>query len=163
MILLSKEQKYDSKTTYQIMWKPKCMTYHTGFLCSFPSTVTGAVLGFAFIIIHYSDATLSAMVSQITGVLIVCLAVCSGAHKKHQSSASLAFLRRFHRWLVESPRKGPVTREMFPFDDVIMVWDDFIWFHSQCLMAISAHSTNWCLRSFISACTVPRWSLGMDK
>ena len=25
-----------------------------------------------------------------------------------------------HRWLVNSPHKGPVTRKMFPFDDVIM-------------------------------------------
>ena len=25
-----------------------------------------------------------------------------------------------HRWLVDSPHKGPVTRKMFPFDDVIM-------------------------------------------
>ena len=33
----------------------------------------------------------------------------------HQYSASLAFVR-----LVNSPHKGPVTRKMFPFDDVIM-------------------------------------------
>ena len=26
-----------------------------------------------------------------------------------------------HRWLVNSPHKGPVTRKMFPVDDVIMV------------------------------------------
>ena len=42
--------------------------------------------------------------------------------KKHQSSASLAFVRGIHRWPVNSPHKGPVTREMFPFDDVIMYW-----------------------------------------
>ena len=36
--------------------------------------------------------------------------------KKHQSSASLAFVRGIHRW----PHKWPVTRKMFPFDDVIM-------------------------------------------
>ena len=39
---------------------------------------------------------------------------------KHQSSASLAFVREIHRWPVNSPHKGPVTREMFPFDDAIM-------------------------------------------
>ena len=39
---------------------------------------------------------------------------------KHQSSASLAFGRRIHRRPVIFPHKGPVTREMFPFDDVIM-------------------------------------------
>ena len=40
--------------------------------------------------------------------------------RKHQSSASLAFARGIHRWPVNSPHKGPVTRKMFPFDDVIM-------------------------------------------
>ena len=40
--------------------------------------------------------------------------------RKHQSSASLAFVRGIHRWPVNSLHKGPVTRKMFPFDDVIM-------------------------------------------
>ena len=40
--------------------------------------------------------------------------------RKHQSSASLAFVRGIHRWPVNSSHKGPVTRKMFPFDDVIM-------------------------------------------
>ena len=53
--------------------------------------------------------------------LIVCTAVCSGAdQRKHQSSASLAFVRGIHRRPVISPHKGPVTRKTFPFDDVIM-------------------------------------------
>ena len=41
--------------------------------------------------------------------------------KKHQSSVSLAFVRRIHRGPVNSPHKIPVTRKMFPFDDVIML------------------------------------------
>ena len=41
--------------------------------------------------------------------------------RKHQSSASLAFVRGFHRRPVNSPHKWPVTRKMFPFDDVIMM------------------------------------------
>ena len=40
--------------------------------------------------------------------------------RKHQSSASLALVRGIHRWPVNSPHKWPVTRKMFPFDDVIM-------------------------------------------
>ena len=65
---------------------------------------------------HYS-----AMTSQIYGVSIVYSNICSGAdQKKHQSSASLAFVRGIHRWPVNSPHKGPVTRKIFPFDDVIM-------------------------------------------
>ena len=48
--------------------------------------------------------------------------VYSGAdQRKHQSSASLAFERGIRRWPVNSPHKWPVTRKMFPFDDVIMV------------------------------------------
>ena len=34
---------------------------------------------------------------------------------------SLAFVRGIHRWPVNSPGKGPVTRKMFPFDYVVMV------------------------------------------
>ena len=40
--------------------------------------------------------------------------------RKNQSSTSLAFVRGIHRWPVNSPHKGPVTRKMFPFDDVTM-------------------------------------------
>ena len=40
--------------------------------------------------------------------------------RKNQSFASLAFVWEIHRWPVNSPHKGPVTRKMFPFDDVIM-------------------------------------------
>ena len=40
---------------------------------------------------HYSDVIMSAMASQITGVLIVYSTVCSGVdQRKHQSSASLS-------------------------------------------------------------------------
>ena len=34
--------------------------------------------------------------------------------------APLAFVRGIHQWPVNSPHKGPATRKMFPFDDVIM-------------------------------------------
>ena len=44
--------------------------------------------------------------------------------KKHQSFASLAFVRGIHRWPVNSLHKEPVTRKMFPFDDVIMYNDN---------------------------------------
>ena len=64
---------------------------------------------------------MSAMASQITGLEIVYSIVHSGADQRtHQSSASLAFVRGIHWWPVNSPHKGPVTRKMFPFDDVIM-------------------------------------------
>ena len=69
----------------------------------------------------YSYAIMSAMASQITRLTIVYSTVYSGAdQRKHQSSASLAFVRGIHRRPVNSPHKGPVTRKRFPFDDVIM-------------------------------------------
>ena len=65
---------------------------------------------------------MSAMASEITNLTIVCSTVYSGAdQRKQQSSASLAFVREIHRWPVNSPHKGPVTRKMFPFDHVIML------------------------------------------
>ena len=61
------------------------------------------------------------MTSQITSVSVVCSTVCSRTdQRKHQSSAWLAFVRRIHRSPADSPHKGPVARETFPFDDVIM-------------------------------------------
>ena len=43
--------------------------------------------------------------------------------RKHQSSALLAFVRGSRRRPVNSPHKEPVTRKMFPFDDIIMACD----------------------------------------
>ena len=63
---------------------------------------------------------MSAIASQITSVLIVYSTVCLDAvQRKHQSSASLAFVRGIHRWPMNPPHKGPVTPKMHPFDDVI--------------------------------------------
>ena len=64
---------------------------------------------------------MGAMASEITSLTIVYSTVYSGAdQRKHQSSTSLAFERGIHRRPVNSPHKWPVTRKMFPFDDVIM-------------------------------------------
>ena len=77
------------------------------------------------IILHNHDVIMSVMASQNTGVLIVSSTVCSSAdERKHQSSASLAFVRGIHRGPVNFQHKGPVTRKMFPFDDVTMTWKD---------------------------------------
>ena len=72
-------------------------------------------------IMYYCDVIMGAMASQITSLTIVYSTVHSDANqRKHQSSASLAFVRGIHRWPVNSPHKWPVTRKMFTFDDVIM-------------------------------------------
>ena len=63
------------------------------------------------------------MTSQITSLTIVYSAVYSGAdQRKHQSSVTLTFVREIHRGPVNSPHKRSVTRKMFPFDVVIMVF-----------------------------------------
>ena len=70
---------------------------------------------------HYNDVIMGAMASPITSLTIVFSTVYSGAEqRKHQSSASLDFVRGIHRGPVNSPHKGTVTRKMLPFYDVIM-------------------------------------------
>ena len=69
---------------------------------------------------HYGDVIMDAIASQITSLTIVYSIVYSDAdHRKHQSSASLAFVWGIHRGPVNSPHKWSVTRKMFPFHDVI--------------------------------------------
>ena len=55
---------------------------------------------------------MTTIASQITSLTVVCSTVYSDAdQRKHQSFASVAFVGEF---------TGPVTRKMFPFDDIIM-------------------------------------------
>ena len=66
--------------------------------------------------------------SQNTSLTIVYSIVYSDAdQRKHQSFASLAFGWGIHRRPVNSPHKWPVTRKMFPFDDVIMSWQTCVY------------------------------------
>ena len=61
------------------------------------------------------------MVSQITSLMIIHSTVNSGANQKKTSKLHITGL--FERNLPVtgiSPHKGPVTRKMFPFDDVII-------------------------------------------
>ena len=92
---------------------------------------------------HYNDFIMGAMASQITSLTIVYSSIYSGAdQRKHQSSASLAFVRGIHRWPVNSSHKWPVTRKMFPFDDVIMILADFIAVLHVCFFSTLSHDTN---------------------
>ena len=80
-----------------------------------------------FLRYYYNGVIMSAVASQITGVSIVYSTVCSDSdQRKHQSSASLAFVRGIRRWPVNSPHKWPVTRKIFPFNDVS--WRQWITF-----------------------------------
>ena len=81
--------------------------------------------------IHYNDVIMGAIASQITRLMIVYSIVYSDAdQRKHQRSASLAFVWGIHRGPVNSPHKWPVTRKMFPFNAVIMLWEtSWTWQH----------------------------------
>ena len=69
----------------------------------------------------YSDVIMGTIASQTTSLTIVYSTVYSGADQRtHQNSVSLASVRGIHRWPVNFPHKGPVTRKMFPFDNVVM-------------------------------------------
>ena len=61
---------------------------------------------------HHNDVIMSTMAYQITSLTMVYSTVYSGVdQREHQSSASLSFGWGIHRWPVNSPHKGPVTRK----------------------------------------------------
>ena len=107
---------------------------------------------------HYNEGIMGAISSQITSLTIVYTIIYSEPdQRKHQSFASLAFVWGIHRGPVNSPHKWPVTREVFPFDDVIMIFDGhgrFIWYtwYSQSLTAQFIASAWFCI--FIYPCRV---------
>ena len=100
---------------------------------------------------HYGDVIMGAMASQITSLTIVYSTVYSDAdQRKHQSFASLAFLRWIHRGPVNSLHKWPVTRKMFPFDNVIMLWVGLLLIDNTSFSSIAL------LRYYFSAKWAPR-------
>ena len=63
------------------------------------------------------------LASQITSLSIVFTSIyLGGDQRKHQSSASMAFVCAIHRWPVNFPHKWPETRKIFPFDNVIIIF-----------------------------------------
>ena len=98
-----------------------CATNPQLRICKFSKNLFYDIGLFFTRVLHYCDDIMCAMAHQITGLTIVYSTVYSGTdQRKHQSSASLAFVRGIHRWPVNSPHKGPITQKMFPFHDVIM-------------------------------------------
>ena len=96
---------------------------------------------------HNDDVIMTMLESQITSLTVVYSIVYSGVHqRKHQSSASLAFVREIHRGPVNFPHKWPVTRKMFPFDDVIMIlpraYTIPMWVSWICLRGVSTHASH---------------------
>ena len=87
-----------------------------------PNGLKGAWKVYWHCLPHYSDVIMSAMTSQITSFLVGCSTICSGAGQKKKKLHVTGFVREFHLWLVDFPHKGTVTRKMFPFDDVILIF-----------------------------------------
>ena len=88
------------------------------------------------------DVIMGTITSQITSLTVVYSTVYSDIdQRKHQNSASLAFVQGIHRGPVNSPYKWPVTRKMFPFDDVIML--------QVCLTGVGQSGANEAIQKYI--------------
>ena len=69
---------------------------------------------------HYNDVIMSVLAYQITSLAIVCSIVYSSRRSEKTSKVRVTGLYAgLHRWPVNYQHKGPVTRKMFPFDDVL--------------------------------------------
>ena len=104
------------------------------------------------------------LASQITSLTVVYSFVYSGVNqRKHQSSASLAFVREIHRGPVNFPHKWPVTRKMFPFDDVIMQSRVHHGIHKGTMMARLSAQQDLALMDFVVAImSILRW-VGLER
>ena len=109
LIYLSKPLPRTTKRQVAVAWM-----WHQTFMSKRRHSIREAFL-------YYSDVIMDTKAFQITSPTIVYSIVYSGTdQREHQCSASLAFLQGIHRWPVNSLHKWPITRKMFPFDDVIM-------------------------------------------
>ena len=90
---------------------------------------------------------MSAMESQITSLTIAYSSVYSRRRWKKTSKLRITGLvRGIDRWPVNSPHKGPVTRKVFPFEDVIMLWELEVWsmfYLSHCTVVFDRASLYW--------------------
>ena len=100
------------------LWKSRVS--NNGTICAISVTLYPSPCD--ILLYHYNGVIMGAMASQITSLAITYLTAYSdGNQRKHRSSGSLAFVLGIHRGPVNSPHKGPVTRKMFPFEDVIII------------------------------------------
>ena len=64
---------------------------------------------------------MTVMASRITRQSSVCSTVCSDWQQRSiKCPLYCPCVRRINRWLVDSPHKGTVSRNIFPFDELIM-------------------------------------------
>ena len=151
-----KESRQSSSSFVLTQWVLRCPTQAgsrgTTRYCEVPPMSQSAQQK-----VHYIDVIMTMMASQITSLTVVYSIVYSGAdQRKHQSSASLAFVWGIHRdrWIPRTKR--PVTRKMFPFDDVIIykkswitgdIWKQICIFYIQknvsCDLGVKGFASPW--------------------
>ena len=97
---------------------------------------------------HYNDVTMSLMASQITSLTVVYSIVCSDAdQRKHQSSASLAFVWGIHRdrWIprTNGQLRGKCFHLMTSSWKYFLRHWPFVWGIHRSLVN-SPHKGQWC-------------------
>ena len=109
---------------YESLFRIPVSVYHAsscGNIDSFIRHMSIIFICHGRLLLHYDDVIMGSMASPITSLTIVYSTVYSGADQgKHQSPASLDFVRVIYQVPENSVHKWPVTPKMFPFDDVIM-------------------------------------------
>ena len=71
--------------------------------------------------LHYCDVIMTTMASLITSLTVVTQRLFRRRSKKTSKLRVTGFCVGNSPWPVNSLHKGPVTRKMFPFDDVTML------------------------------------------
>ena len=116
---------------------------------------------------HYNDVIMGMIASQITSLTIVNSTVYWGAdQRKHQSSASLAFVQGIHRWLVNSPHNGQLREKCFhlmtsswikmistksrTFCSGLNVFTHLDWMKHLCLNKLVYHWFRYCLTACLA-------------
>ena len=124
--ILQLKQFYDIAT--KVSCRKKCYYFWWSTWLLMPLIIEHIVDEFLITLMHCNDVIMDAMASQITTLTSVYPTVYTGAdERRHQRSVSLAFVLGIHRSTVNCPHKWPVTRKMFPFDDVIMGESEWQW------------------------------------
>ena len=110
------------KTSWKLCSRSRCAFVIFWLYNQFMADSCTLFTNILHICLHYNGVIMPAIASQITSLTIV----YSTVYPRHRSKKisklrATGLCARNHWWPVNSPHKGPVTRKMFPFDDVIMM------------------------------------------
>ena len=85
---------------------------------------------YAIFPLHYNDVIMGTIASQISSLTIVYSTAYSGADQRKHQLRVTGLCAGNLPGPVNSPHQWPVTRKIFPFDDVIMIIFTFHTIHS---------------------------------